>query len=747
MQSKTRASNVSSDCFSEPKPNDNSLNVTVRVNKFGLWATGSTRPEKTILLNDGVAKNEATFTLVLREGEELKGMRHHPGDSSIITSYEEARDLHATNPISYNITITHHFSGTVGITQYELTILTTKGASLRVIGTYYVAGIVLYASTDSKPPRIVSGLTSPPLTVNTISSFSSLTGLSTHHRVTFPFKFQNVGPDINPNPPSILNQLSKAVVSVDSTNAGGHPILSNRSACRVMRKEFYATQSNSSHEDNCDAGLDLDSMSLELNLHPEGYGMAVIDISFPETSTKSGRMKTQLRLNVLKPAIIRPELDLKRSLRLRLDHFGTESFSLPIKNKNADGEERKVLSYVVDLPGNRYAISDFNASSLGGMTQMISFSVIPQELENNKLQEAIKHALKLANARRRKALEELSYVDVRQLKRSLNRSSPFLNNFLAHIVPLVKEQNSSDLGVTSADLVPEMNYSYESHVLALFPRTNTLVTALNPSGFYIWTSISSDKLARVEKLRVLRGNLNMLFKVTLLRYTSSTFSQHKSMQISRSLSKQVSLISRTGVERSKLVKIVDKGISLEVIYHLVTPMKFTDNDIKLNKYKQNISRSVSSDVLLKKGELEVKEIVRLVRMWRPSGEGSKTVEEANRLKGIKGVLVAIFVGISAVILIPVLIFCVPSLGSSRSRANDSSSHDNGQEIEEPKNDEDDRKSSELHQTASDVLKDNYGRADGSSYRSFKVASDMARQGYYGNEASSAARKTITFADT
>lgn len=715
----------------------------------GLLALGGRSKQKTVLLQDGEASDTISFSLVLKTGEALKKVVHVVNDSAIITeTRKQVRQIGGAPIPSYNITLTHQFEGNVGIATFLLQVTTTRTKYITV-GTYYAAGISIRIPGVDSMKGIVSGMNSPGL------SFQNPEVVSLNSRVgqlPLSIDYQPVGPDVINVPPTLYDVLRTARISIKNSDASESvPLLEYTLAeCGPLQTAEINTADNLYifQDGKCDVGFDESSNLLVLNLNRERSGSAVVEVSFPTINIDGEGYETSINLFVGKAMSVKPVVAVDSEFELVLDHFGLEEFKLPMYNTMEPDQKSNASSYLMDLPGNRYATIDFESSKMENPIQEIAFKTLRPGTEDPAVWRLIQKAL---NALEPEVSPE-NEMDL-EVKPSPGSEVPVRTRPIKHVTDLEMNPNSrlnlstlyhsdgsfshflsdedSFFNLETVKTMKE-NSSYQSRVHVQFPQNDFLTTAVINGQNLIRTSFASETLA-VVKSSENSNKESVQVTLGLAGYTTANFSEHKNQQIGSFLKNNALNAANGTTGDVNLVKLETVDMSLVTSYDMKVSGNSTEIAAALLKDETLLAR------LAEEAHMDISQITDFSARSSMVGENPSNVnggDEATILSGITTSALVVAIVILVVILtIPLFVFCFGYIISRRRREGNEASDLNSADTTAAAIDANSAiadPSIASPAMSQGIVKDKYGRADDGENESFKMQRELFRDGYFGD---------------
>lgn len=712
-------------------------------NRLGLQSVGNAPKKKTVLLIDGEASRTETFRVVLNTAEFLRSVVHTVNDSTIITTHSKHVQQITANPTAaYNITLTHDFEGTVGVSTFLLTVITTRTKYI-TFGRYYVSGIVAKTAAKNMSERIVSGMASSGLSFKTPDSVtlnSSYTG-----QLPLSIDYQQVGPDVSEKMMSLREVMLSAQVSIKQSESDElRPLMEYTSSeCKsiqIVRKD------NSGifvfPKQNCGVGLDDVSGLLVLNLNREISGSAVIMISIPALVVDGEEFETSINVFVGKQGSPKPVVEVGRDLEIVLDHFGSEVVEVNMYNTIKPAQMRNATNYLMDLPGKRYAEVDFGSSRLLNPIQVIRFKTLKLGAEDPEVWKLIQMSLSgtepLPSPEQEMDLQiQLTpEPDIRTAQKVVDISSDielWSDNVVRAEIILQEGRDHSLFPQDSSlkTLVERATEDYASKVHVLFPPNKFLTTAVSNSHNPIRTSFASDMLAKTTPVETDPKKKYVKVSFLLADYSVDTFSEHKNQQIRDSLEKQAKSFEEGKNASVKLTTLKNKEESVIATYTIETAGNSSVLASKLSK-DQALPSNIAKDARLASSRISD---VSVRAVTSTGGEANVNGDEGTTTLNALPINTIVFavVVLSFIIAIPMFAFCFGYVVSRRHRqqrdASDLTSADTTGAAADA--------SSIVPNTSVDgsvspaPARDTFGRAEVTD-NSFKMERELFKDGYYGD---------------
>lgn len=705
----------------------------------GFHPGNSYAPIKTILFNDNEAEHNVDFMLALKPGDDFASFKHEVNATDIITSTLIHQVNHAGRVVTKNFTLVHRFEGTAGVANYKLVAQTKSGWTFTISGTYFVAGIVVSDFND--PDAIVSGIDSKGVSVKTLSELKAI-----YKRGYIPLglAYEEVGPDVNLNAPSLADALKTVRVTVEPGLIGINGKGSSKStviqydpSCNPHPMAFTSPEGVVTFKKPaCGVAFDHSSKTVYIKLIPNKYLSSIVKIQIPAIEVNGEAFQTDVKVYVKKPIFPPPNIVLSRPITMVFDHFGNEVISLNLSKTIKPDQEDDASEVYLSLPDKRYAKADPKLSSYVQPIQKVTFVIVMPGSEDAKVTKRIDEALRLSQKKQGKVVG--SSVGIRDM-----------------YLPNVSRPNSaSQRNFTKAEMALSWNSipmiaarqedpatGYKSSILVEFPSKGLPVVANNPSGQVISTSFASTAKAIEHPLSFKDGFHHLLVTLKLKGFSKEGYSEHKSGQIAKSLAANVDKLYKPMEEASTayLTKAAKNGDSLDVVYVIQIPGIVPEVKDEVSKTKKEISKEIARDVYLKEDSVMIEE----AKLIMPGGSGNFNgigTQSQTTMNGVSGWLIGAIIVLVLIVSLPLCALCFGFFVLRREKKEaDSSNMTNDDSLESPGSAGAaagaslEPTSDTLPTPTTKVEKDSFGRADRENYESFKMEKEMFDQGYYNDK--------------
>ena len=746
-------------------PQSRDLDSGVQI-KQGLFAVGTNATAKTVFLLDGEASSSTTFVLNLRSKEKLLSVVQDVNDSKIITSQSKnIRQIRNGAFSRYNISIVHEFEGSVGIVSSTLHVTTSyvRYSSSRI---FYVSGIVAHVDRDNSSIALVSGMGSPGLSFPNPDSVTLQN--SSVGQIPLAISYQPPGPDVFSNAPSLADIISTAEIDVkDSRPDAEVPLLSyNRTECgKVADVRKDANERFVFPDVRCGVGFHEASQKLVFNLNRQQSGNIVVSISIPALFIGDEIFETSINIFVGNPAVRKPVLLLDGDLRIILDRYGREEFSIQMYNTIRPAQPQNATAFYMTLPGMRYAEIDFNKSELLNPIQLITFVTVRAGEEDENVLNLLKGASLAANqslshqpsvdqsnrASSTRADDISTVVNLDQMvdkqeKRAQYKTAEDFkktgdSRFSAALLEdTMLEKNNVDLGMTYRERLsrtivqqPTMHITSgetePSDVYVIIPPQDLPIRAVSSGEGTLKTEVASGRLAVVdagksmfpEKVRV---------QMCLNGYSISGFSEHKSNQIKEALLKEALAVNDGTDGEIRLTRLRNEESKLIAEYDVFVSSE--SEEIATALMEKGVGTRIAKDVYLEEHRIEIMSAMAMPFKETPGnllGSNGNVAEAGNSV----GVLVAAIAILSFIVAIPLFVLCFGVVVSRRHEQRERSSNDTeGGPIPPGENRPVPMPDPTIN---TPIARDNFGRGDATSKESFNMQKEFFQEGYFGDNKS------------
>ncbi|KAI0561308.1 hypothetical protein FGB62_87g082 [Gracilaria domingensis] len=713
--------------------------------------TTSDKVNKTILLNNGAAENQITYILHLRQFEVITAIIHISTDPTIITATSEIRQqLPHESQNAVNFTLLHEFDGHVGVAKYSFLVYTNV-TNYRATGTYTVAGIVVFGSEKRTPLSIASGINSPGLAFKPSSFGNSIDGGTLRLEV----QYEPVGSDITGTPPSLKQVLSKANVDVKDIKYGtASTLVTYDDSCSLIEPSVKSMNApkRSMH---CGICFNLTDQSLSITVNPERSGTSVIQLMVPTIEVNGETFETDIRIFVKKPPLVNPAVLIQPGTKLLLDYFGTEVFYIQMYNIIQPDQPVNATDFFIDLGMNRYASADLSLSRLEQPIQTIAFVVQPPGKEDQAILKKIQAALMILKGMELDSpeatpdvlstLEPVPTMDMATdevLAPAKFSLGPFnLENTTASRIedeypavrmpqiriggpPSVEQLRMSSIPLNAVYVrIGDKDDYYESNAHVILPPALSLRTAKNVLNNPLLTMFAANETAVVSSKSRQGDAKHVLISLFLANYSLPTFSEHKSKQISASLSEAIRNATDEPIMNGNLTLLKANATGIQVTYAipLLKDAEKIAKDVMQNK--TDIGNQVSKAIWIPSNRL----VLMNAMVYDPSSPSASDAVSTpeNFLGGLSGPLLAVIIVLVLVALIPLSALCIGYLTSGTYPG----------EAESSPRISDDTGASYTRMPP--VLRDTLGRAtEGDDQESFKMDEEMSRKGDYADNTAS-----------